>query len=524
MSASALALSAGCATVSKEEALSGLVPPGGWASQNLTSASNAEAGLPLNWVETFNDPALTGLIAEAMNKNNDLGAAATRVEIARQSAVASRAGLLPTLSTSIDYSKRDSSNSTAGFDTNGVPIPGGVIEGYGLGINAGWEPDIWGRLTDNTRSSYKLTKAVEADFSAARLSIAGAVARSWYLLMEARLQRELSERDVESGTANLNITERRYQRGVSSSLDVRLARSSLASSKAALIARRQAEQETTRGLEVLLGRFPANEVKTSESLPLIKPLTAGDGSVIGLGTPANLLDRRPDLVAASNRLTAAGLDARVAKKALLPRLNIGGSLSTNALDFNDIFDLDEAVETLFAGLAQPIFQGGRLRANAKAQQAAADGAVYTYVGTVLNAYREVENTISAEELIDARVQAQKLAFEEAVAAEDLTEQQYLAGTRTIFNLIDAQQRRIRSESSYISAQRDQLINRVDLFMALGGTFDVGSEQMAAIAAGQTGGKPSLFSSNKQEGDGKTPLFKRWWWQKEAQNEASGEEK
>ena len=478
---------AGCASVAANKSLTGLSMPASWTSANLTSATSSDAGLPLNWVETFNDPMLVTLVAEAMNHNNDLGAAATRVEAARQQAVIARSGLLPTIGTSITGSERDAT----------LASPGG--SSYGLGGEINWEADLWGRLTDSTRSSYKSADAVQADFDAARLSIAGAVTRTWYQLVEARLQRELSERDVDSGKANLNITERRYQRGVSSSLDVRLARSSLASSQASLISRQQAQQEIARGLEVLLGRYPSNELEAIDKIPTIAPLLSDTGAVIGLGQPADILTRRPDLIASAKRLEASGLAAREAQKALLPRLTLRQSGDVTSGNFSDIFDLDDMVNSLVGSLVQPIFQGGRLRASSKAQAATAEGAVHTYVGDVLAAYRDVENAISAEDLLDARVQALRLAFEEAVASEKLTEKQYLSGTRTIFNLIDAQQRRIRSESAYISAQRDQLTNRADLFLALGGTFDVGPEKIALQASG----------ANTADNGKRSSLFKRW---------------
>ena len=494
---SVFGLLAACASVSKEDALTTIEAPTQWASlQEMTDVSSTQP-VPLNWVNDLSDEALGALILEAMNNNTDLGAASRRVEIARQQAIATRASLLPTLSGSIGTSR--SVQRTMG--------DGDYATGYSWGAQLDWEADIWGRLTDSTRAAYLDAATARADYAAARLSIAGAVAQGWYGLVAARLQRELSERDVETGQANLTITERRYERGISSSLDVRLARSSLANSQAQLQSRLQAEKEAARGLEVLLGRYPAAELASAEALPAIAPVITEEGSVIGLGTPQTMLDRRPDVISAEYNLEAAGLRASQARKALLPALRLTGSASNGSMDFEDIFDTDNLVGSLSASLVQPLFQGGRLLANAKAQQAAAEAAVFTYAGVVLNAFADVENAITAETLLAAREEALELAYEEAVAAEDLTERQYLNGTTSIFNLISAQQRRIQTESQFIAARQQRLNNRISLYLALGGTFDAGPEE---------------FSGDLDaEGEDASPsLFRRWWQQATGTSEAA----
>ena len=495
--AGAFSLLAACQSVSTDDALTNIETPGQWASFEAMTDSAAGAAVPVNWVTGLSDEPLKALILEAMNTNNDLGAAAMRVEVARQQANATRASLLPTLAGSIGTERQVvRSNGNGAYDTS-----------YSWGAQLDWEADVWGRLTDGTRAAYLDAATARSDFAAARLSIAGAVAQSWYGLISARLQRELSERDVESGEANLRITERRYERGISTSLDVRLARSSLATSQAQLLAREQAEREAARGLEVLLGRYPGAEIAAADSLPDITPLIDDQGNVIGLGTPETLLERRPDIVSAERQLEAAGLRAAQAKKQLLPALRLTGSAGNGAPEFSDIFDTDALVASLSASLVQPIFQGGRLIASARAQQAAAEAAVYTYAGTVLDAFREVENAITAETLLAAREDALRLAYEEAVAAEELTERQYISGTRTIFNLIDSQQRRIQIESQYIAARQQRLNNRIGLYLALGGTFDPGPERF-------------LGDMDAEGQDASLPLFRKWWTQATGTSDAA----
>jgi len=244
---------------------------------------------------------------------------------------------------------------------------------------------------------------------------------------------------------------------------VRLSRSQLASDRAAYLQRKQIEKEASRRLEVLLGRYPSAELDAAQSLPSLPSLE-------GVGGPGDLLLRRPDVLAAEARMEAAGLRAQAARKQMLPALTISAQLNTSGPVLSDVIDPERLAGNLFSGIAQPIFQGGRLRANAKRARAQAEAAIFSYAQTVLSAYEEAENALSAELILGAREEALKLAFEEAAAAEVLTERRYNSGATNIFNLLDAQTRRIIAESQYINVTNQRVQNRVQLYLAIGGNF------------------------------------------------------
>jgi len=492
-------ITAGCASMD-QELLQTQLPdiPSQWSADAETGV--APAG---DWVAAFSDNQLRNLISEAILRNNDLLAAASRLEQARSGAKIARADLLPSLNTSFNASRNAivtdptfaaQAGGSAGLgglraqdieDTFGVDVDGdGVLEGvdtnndgiledlpnrrlyvnnYQLGAQIRWEIDVWGRLRDETKAAYKDAGAAYADLEAAQLSIAAGVAQSWFGLVEARQQRELSERDVEARESNLRVTDRRYERGIASSLDVRLSRSALGSSRANLALRQRLEQEASRRLEVLLGRYPAAELEAAETLPALPALA-------GAGAPGDLLARRPDLIAAEARMEAAGLRARAARKQMLPQITLTSQLNTSGPVLADLIDPERLAGNLASGLFQPIFQGGRLRANSKRAMATAEASLFSYAQTVLAAYEEAENALAAEAFLAVREDALRLAFEEAAAAEDLTERRYTSGAATIFNLLDAQTRRISSESLYIQAQRERVSNRVLLYLAIGGDF------------------------------------------------------
>jgi NodT family efflux transporter outer membrane factor (OMF) lipoprotein len=505
-------MAASCASVD-QELLEAQLPdaPAAWtADESVVSTPTGD------WVAAFDDSSLRGLIDEALMHNNSFLAAAANLDQARASAKIARADLLPTLNATGGASRNaivtdptaaaqaggggtdlsglsakelerqfgvdfDGDGKLDGLDLNGdgiaeqdLPNRRLYINNYSLGAQIRWELDVWGRLTDETRAAYKDASAAFADLEAARLSIAARVAQAWFALIEARQQRELAERDTEARERNLSVTERRYERGVSSSLDVRLSRSALGSSRANLALRQRLEMEASRTLEVLLGRYPGAELAAAASLPELPALA-------GAGAPGEILARRPDLIAAEARMEASGLRARAARKQLLPQFTLTSQLNTSGPELADLIDPERLAGNIAGGLFQPIFQAGRVRANSRRARAAAEASLYNYVQTVLGAYEEAENAIAAETLLATREDALRLAYEEAAAAEDLTERRYNSGAATIFNLLDAQTRRISSESQYIQAQQQRVSNRVQLYLAIGGDF-LTEEKLAALQA------------------------------------------
>lgn len=494
-------ITASCASMDNE-LLEAQLPdaPETWAAD--ADAPTAPIG---DWIGAFDDSTLRSLIDEALVRNNDFRAAAAALDQARANSKISRAALLPSLNANFNASRNaivtdpttaataggggaDTSGLSAGeledrfgVDNNGdgrldgldldgdgiaevdTPDRRFYINNFSLGAQIQWELDVWGRLSDETRAAYKDANAAYADLAAAHLSLSARVAQAWFALIEARQQRELAERDTEARESNLRVTERRYSRGVASSLDVRLSRSALGTSQANLALRQRLELEASRALEVLLGRYPAAELEAAEALPVLPELA-------GAGAPGDLLARRPDLLAAEARMEAAGLRSRAARKQMLPQITLRSNINTSGPIFADLVDPERLAGNIIGGLFQPIFQGGRIRANSRRARAAAEASLFNYAQTVLTAYQEAENALAAEELLAVREDALKLAYEEAAAAEELTERRYASGAATIFNLLDAQTRRISAESQYIQAQQQRVSNRVQLYLAIGGDF------------------------------------------------------
>jgi outer membrane protein TolC len=214
---------------------------------------------------------------------------------------------------------------------------------YGAGIDASWEADLWGRVSNSIAQADASAAASEADLAATELAIAAQTAIAWISLNEALAQERIALLAYEARDRVLTITERRVKSGVLGPLELRTARSSLAGAEATIAARRQRSTEAARQLEVLLGRYPRAEIAATAEIPELE-----------------LLSRRPDIAALEARVVQAGLAAEEARLAMLPSLRVTGSLSNDSSEFSDIFDPALIAGRLVAGLTQPLFSGGRL--------------------------------------------------------------------------------------------------------------------------------------------------------------------
>jgi NodT family efflux transporter outer membrane factor (OMF) lipoprotein len=411
-----------------------------------------------NWVASFHDAQMSQLVGEALAHNHNLEASAARVEQAIALAKISRSARLPVVSLG--------ANGTGTFPS-GAPD----TDTYGGNVSASWELDIWGKIRDRANASKQDAAATEAGYEALRLSIAGQTASSWIDLVAAAQQEALALDTVETRKRSLGIVERRYRRGLSSSLDIRLSRSALAGSQATLAFQKQLHANATRRLEVLLGRYPAEEIKAAEALPKLDALSLS-------GAPADLLYNRPDIRASEARMTAAGLRVSEARKAMLPSLSLSGSASTGGGNIGDILDFDSVLGRLIGSVSQPVFRGGAIRADIARNEAAHREQLANYAQTVLNAWREAEDALSGEKYLAERETALRVSAEEAIEAERLAEREYGRGVGTIFELLDAQRRRISTEGQLITASSARSSNRISLYLALGGDQQLQAAQIA----------------------------------------------
>ncbi len=465
IAAGALLIASGCASPPKRAEVG--VPldvPASWSAE--VTESQDWPSEP-RWWETLGDTTLNRLVDEALGGNFSLKAAVARVDAAEAAARLAGAEGLPNASLGLNASRRKQI-------IIGIPIqrPGeedGVIStrstSYGVSLDTSWELDLWGRVRSAKSAALADLEASWADLSALRLSIAGQTAKAWFATIESMYQVRLAERTVRSYRLSADQVRDRYEQGVRSSLDLRLAMSNLYAAEALLEARREQHDMTKRQLEVLLGRYPSASLPDAESLPVV----TGE---VPAGLPSELLIRRPDLLAAERRFAAAEKRVSEARRAFFPRLTLTGSLGTLTEELKYLVNGDFAVWSIAAGLTQPIFQGGRLRANLALSHALSDQALAAYAQALLSAFAEVESALRSEISLSERRRSIAAAAEQSEAARKLAERQYNAGIVDYITVLETQRRALASQSELISVERQRLDARVNLHLALGGGFQL----------------------------------------------------
>lgn len=431
----------------------------GWA------APHVEGRAADGWLRDLRAPGLESLVAEGLEANSDLRAAAGRLAAAEARARIAGASLLPVIDGAGSANRRARASSVE--RATGVGAGGGASNDFSLSLSFRWEQDLWGRLRDEQRAVGSELAAATAELTAARLSLVANVVTAAANVLEAERQLDLAERNVAALQVSLAVLDGQLELGLDderTALDLSLATSDLARGRATLETRKQELEEARRSLELLLGRYPAAQVAGLGQFPsLSRPVPAG--------LPAELLQRRPDIRAAEMRLAAAWLRQGAARKAFLPSISLSGGGGLASSELSRLLDWDRLFWDIAAGLAQPVFDGGVLRARAAQAAAEVEQEAAAYTGVVLQAFREVESALANERWLANRQDELTIASREAQRAAELSIDAYERGLADIVTVLTSQQRTVDAEGALLAVRNQRLRNRVELYLALGGDFD-----------------------------------------------------
>jgi len=386
--------------------------------------------------------------------------------ITRSAAIAG-AGSYPRLDGQLDgnRSQRNFIGFPFGSEGPGV-ISSTRSNSFGLSMNIAWELDIWGRIRAGKRAALAELEASEAEFRATQLSLAGQTAKIWFGLVSAQEQVDLAGEALEIFTQTEEIIRGQFEEGIgeNTAAQLQLSLADIENAKANLQLRQEQLMRTRKQLEVLLGRYPEGKLPARSYLP-------GTPGIPPAGLPAELLDRRPDLVAAERRLASADKRVLQAKRSLLPAITLTGSYGTSTPDLEEVLNSDFSVWSFAGGITQPILEGGRLRATVKLREAEQDELLANFQQTALNAFSEVEQALGAEKMLREREAALRRSVGHSRDALERARDDYAGGVGDVLTLLQAQQQLIQAESSLIDARRTRLENRVDLHVGLGGGFE-----------------------------------------------------
>jgi len=450
--------------------------PGEWSSPHRSGAV-----LP-NWISTFHDPELTALVADAIERNPDLKAAAARVEASRAAVRIAAASLYPRIAMkglgerqgqeiSGDLGR---SINPPDFGPPGTENPGGagldtsMDESsqrwvYGLAAGAAWEADVWGRIRANKAAALAESGALEADYEFARQSLAAAVARAYFSTIEAAQQEANAEETLNIYQEYTKLTDVQKQQGHASDFDVAQIKSRTASAQDALYVAQQARAQTIRAIEVVTSHYPAGRFEVRRSFPA-QPRS------VPAGLPAQLLERRPDLIASERRFAAAFHRVHEARTARLPRIVLSATGGLGTADLDGVGSLDAVLWSLAAGVTQPIFFGGELNAAQDLRTAEQKAAAASYVGTALRAFEDVEDALSNDYYLRKREGALSEAVSSSSESVNLAGKQLEQGQIDMFTILRLGGENLAAKIQLTQVRASRLRERVNLYLALGGDF------------------------------------------------------
>jgi outer membrane protein, multidrug efflux system len=433
-------------------------------------ASTNAAFAELAWWQVYPDPTLQSLVREALTNNYDLRIAMARVEQARALAMQARSQLVP----SVNY---NGTVSRGRNDLFGSAFPSSAtVSSTFATLNAFWEVDLWGRVRRLNESARAQLLASKDAQRGVRLSLLSDVATAYFQLLELDQELEIAGRTTNSFAESLRIFSRRVEGGTASGLESSRAEAALQDAAAAIPAIRNQISATENQLCVLLGRNPG---PISCSVPLPEQASPD----IPAGLPSVLLERRPDILEAEQQLRSANAQIGESVAEFFPRIGLTAFLGKVSPQLSAFTAGGANAWGLAAQGTGPLFEGGRLVGQYRQAKAVRTEAELQYRLTVLNAFREVSDSlVSRVQLAEVRDHQAHEAASLEIAVK-LSTERYTAGKASYYEVLEAQQQLFPTQINLARTQRDELLAMVALYKALGGGWP--AESNAARPASES---------------------------------------
>lgn len=443
-----------------------VTPPPAWRS----GASGADTAVDPSWWQQFDDPALSQIVDATLANNVDVAIAASRVEEARAQFRLARSQQLPAVS---GLAGGDHDRSVNAFGK-------GVDQWAGEGeMQASFDLDLFGRLANSTAAERAQQLSSQNNRDTVRLAVATSAARGYVTLRAFDARLAVLRDTLTARAAALKLTERRANAGYSSRLDLAQAQAEYQATAQLIPAAELAITQQENGLSILLGREPGDIVRG-------KPLDAIGLPLVPVLMPSRLLERRPDVAAAANQIVVADRSLDAARAAFMPDIKLsatGGAVASSLLS-NPI-----SIFSLGGSILAPLFQGGRLRAQADVATARRDQAAFAYRRVALGAFGEVEDGMAAQQRDreqEAALEAQRAALATALR---LADNRYRAGYSPYLELLDAQRALLSADLALVQSRADRLASAITLYHAMGGGWSAQSSQEAREGLAGLAGAP-----------------------------------
>ncbi|WP_313600767.1 efflux transporter outer membrane subunit [Pseudomonas sp.] len=429
--------------------------------KSLSGVTLSSAAWPsADWWKSLGDPQLDGLINEALQNSPDMQVASARVHQAEAAAYAADTARMPTLDASAGVSR---SRLAKDQDPRGQGDAYSTVRNIGASFN--YTFDLWGGQRAAWEAALGQARAAQVDQQAARLTLAADVAKAYSDLGQAHIVRDLAEEDLKRTRQMLELSQRRLDSGIDSHYQYQQTESLAASSESQLIDAQKQLQSARIALAVLLGKGPDRGGELARPA-VLKPAAVAVPAVL----PAELLGRRPDLIAARWRVEAAGRNIDASKTRFYPNLNLSASAGAESLLGDAMFGSASRFFNIAPTISLPIFDGGRLRADLDARDADYDLAVAQYNKTLVQALGDIGNTLSQLRDTGRQIQAQQHATDIAQQSYDTVVQRYGSGIGSYLDVLSIEQQLLQAQRQLASLNAGQITLSIQLMQALGGGY------------------------------------------------------
>ncbi|HZW22223.1 efflux transporter outer membrane subunit [Noviherbaspirillum sp.] len=426
-------------------------------ASTFPTATQAGDATLTGWRNFFPDQRLQALISAALENNRDLRVAALRIEEARAQYGVQSADLLPNLNVNAGASR---SRTPAALSPLGVSAVNNSYQ-VGLGL-AAFELDFFGRVRSLNNAALAQYLASEEAGRAARISLVAEVAKAYLAERAFEEQYELARKTYESRESAYRLAKQRFDVGASSALDLRQNETLMQSARVSLATLARQRAQAANALTLLVGS-PLADLPAAHGLSEQNIVTE-----IPAGLPSDLLERRPDIRAAEQRLRAANANIGAARAAFFPRISLTASTGTASNDLSGLFESGSRTWSFVPQLVLPIFDAGRNSANLNLADVRRNIAVADYERSIQTAFREVSDALVGRAAIDEQVDAQRAVLEAQAERLKLAELRYQSGVASSLDVLDAQRELFSAQQALVQARLLRLTNAIDLYRALGG--------------------------------------------------------
>jgi NodT family efflux transporter outer membrane factor (OMF) lipoprotein len=443
-------------------------PPSGWKE-----AQPSDAALKGKWWEIYNDPQLNALEEQVSISNQNVLAAEGQYRAARAAVQVARAALYPTLTAG---PTAEVAQGTGGVSANQVAAAGGVHTNYQIPVDVSYQVDLWGSIRRNVRASAETAQATEAQLENAKLTYQSDLAQDYFQMHGIDGDIALLQSTVDSYAEYLKLTQARHTSGVASGADVAQAETQLDSAKEQLIDFGVARAQYEHAIAILIGKPPAE-------LTIQPRILKDQPPQVPVAFPSTLLERRPDIAISERQMAAVNEQVGIAEAAYYPSLTLSAGAGLSSSSFVNLFTWAAHFWSAGATASETLFDAGRRRGVVHIAEADFDTDMANYRQTVLTAFQQVEDELSALRILEQETGATNETVKAAQTALDITTAQYKAGTATYLQVETSQTALFGEQEALVNLLTRRMVSSVLLVEALGGGWDASKlPEVSALTA------------------------------------------